>query len=258
MPQIQGAWPLRALGHSPHRFTGLFTVPVADMQVIATVRGPDGKDMQLSIVLPVGITSASSAVVLVLASLAVALFALNRMISGPTVLPKSGVLLKLISTNDGRASLSQFQIVLWTCVVAGSAIYVMVLSGSLIAITSGTLVLLGIAGAAGLLARVPPTAPNPVTANPTAPAPLPPPPPPLSRPPPRAPRWSDMVIVDTGGLSQIDVTRVQMLIFTIISAAFVGIKVATSYEIPDIPEGFLILMGISNGVYLTGRRLAAQ
>jgi hypothetical protein len=55
---------------------------------------------------------------------------------------------------------------------------------------------------------------------------------------------------------EIDVTRVQMLIFTLISAGFVMIKVLTSYEIPEIPAGYLLLMGISNGVYIAGRHLS--
>ena len=49
---------------------------------------------------------------------------------------------------------------------------------------------------------------------------------------------------------ELDVTRAQMLLFTLVTAVFVAVKVITSYEIPDIPEGFLILMGISNGVYV--------
>jgi hypothetical protein len=52
---------------------------------------------------------------------------------------------------------------------------------------------------------------------------------------------------------ELDVTRVQMLLFTLVTATFVAIKVMTSYEIPDIPDGFLILMGISNGVYVSSK-----
>ena len=47
--------------------------------------------------------------------------------------------LRLISTADGWASLSQFQIILWTFVIGAGAVYVMSLTGSLIAISSGTL-----------------------------------------------------------------------------------------------------------------------
>jgi hypothetical protein len=66
---------------------------------------------------------------------------------------------------------------------------------------------------------------------------------------PHVPRWSDLVYSE----GQIDVTRVQMLFFTVISAVFVGLKVLTSGEIPEIPSGYLVLMGISNGVYLTAK-----
>jgi hypothetical protein len=52
---------------------------------------------------------------------------------------------------------------------------------------------------------------------------------------------------------EIDVTRVQMLFFTLITATFVAVKILVSSEIPDIPQGFLLLMGISNGVYLTAK-----
>ena len=41
-----------------------------------------------------------------------------------------------------------------------------------------------------------------------------------------------------------------MLFFTLITAGFVVLKVVTGYEIPPIPDGFMTLMGISNGVYL--------
>jgi hypothetical protein len=44
-----------------------------------------------------------------------------------------------------------------------------------------------------------------------------------------------------------------MLFFTVVVALFVGLRVLTSGTIPDIPEGFLLLMGISNGVYLTSK-----
>jgi hypothetical protein len=65
----------------------------------------------------------------------------------------------------------------------------------------------------------------------------------------RHPRWSDLVMEEVQG-REVDVTRVQMLYFTLVTAVFVVMKVVTSYEIPAIPEGFLILMGISNSVYV--------
>ena len=121
-------------------------------------------------------------------------------------------------------------------------IYVMTLSGNLISISDGTLILLGIASAAALAARIP------VAGQP--------PPQPVSDAK-VTPEWSDLFIPDRN-TREIDVTRLQMLAFTLITAAFMLIKVIVDYEIPTIPPNFLVLMGISNGVYVGGRRLPSQ
>jgi hypothetical protein len=69
---------------------------------------------------------------------------------------------------------------------------------------------------------------------------------------PRIPQWSDLV-VSSDGPNEIDVTRVQMLFFTVIVALFVVLRILASDEIPTIPNEYLLLMGISNGVYLTAK-----
>ena len=66
------------------------------------------------------------------------------------------------------------------------------------------------------------------------------------------PRWSD-IVTNTDRPAEIDVTRVQMLFFTVISACFVAQKIAFSGTIPEIPPSYVTLMGISNGVYLTSK-----
>jgi hypothetical protein len=149
-----------------------------------------------------------------------------------------GVIIRIITTPDGYASLSQLQMVLWTFVVAASAVYVMVLAGELIEVTTGTLVLLGISGAVTVGSKLHDStqATNTGAASDAA-APL------------RQPRWSDLVVNDTGGHREIDISRVQMLYFTLITAGFVVMRVLTTYVIPEIPQGFQILMGISNAVY---------
>jgi hypothetical protein len=68
----------------------------------------------------------------------------------------------------------------------------------------------------------------------------------------RVPRWSDLV-TDTARGPDIDVTRVQMLLFTGVSAFFVALKILQSSTIPEIPDTYVTLMGISNGVYLTSK-----
>ena len=67
--------------------------------------------------------------------------------------------------------------------------------------------------------------------------------------PARNPEWSDLVITPSLP-GEINVTRVQMLFFTLISAGFIALQLFNSYMIPDIPDGFLLLMEMSNGVYL--------
>lgn len=247
-------------------YTGLWTVPVADARIL--IYQPDGK-IFLDVSTPVGVTRVSWGVGLAILAILLMLLALwgvcRRCEPG---VKEASPLLQIIATEKNYASLSQAQIMLWTLVVGASAIYVMTLSGSLIDISSGTLVLLGISGAATLGSKLKSNkddasgntgAANPAAASPAAPNPATPPPTPPAAPKPPMPAhpkplWSDLVInlevVGDKWISTIDVTRVQMLFFTLVTAGFVLMTVAASYEIPQIPEGFLILMGISNGVYV--------
>lgn len=232
-------WPRRIVSGTPYIFTGVFTVPVADMVVeVTTVAGP------IVVTTQVGVTSVIVAWVVVALVVALVWLIMDRITRYRRVAGHN-LLLRIISTRDGYASLSQLQIVLWTLVVGLSAIYVMTLSGNLISISDGTLVLLGIASVTALAARIP------VTGQPATPAN------PAVEPPPVTPEWSDLIMPDRT-TQEIDVTRLQMLVFTLITAAFVVIKVVVDYEIPTIPTNFLVLMGISNGVYVGGRRLPSQ
>ena len=76
------------------------------------------------------------------------------------------------------------------------------------------------------------------------------------------PRWSDLIVTesvkaDGTTTREIDVARFQMLLFTLITAAFVLMSVVTTYVIPEISTGFVTLMGISNGVYM-GSKIAQR
>jgi hypothetical protein len=72
----------------------------------------------------------------------------------------------------------------------------------------------------------------------------------------REPQFMDLVVWD--GTHEIDVTRLQMLFFTLVAAMFVAVKVVAENEIPDIPQGLLLLMGISNGVYLSSKFVSGR
>ena len=264
-------------------YTGLWTVPLADARVL--VYKPDGT-IVVDVAMTVGVTHLGWGIGVALLVVALGLLALWGVVSARTDIPKGvNPLLQIISTERNYASLSQAQILLWTLVVGGSAVFVMSLSGSLIDITGGTLVLLGISGLATLSSKLKsakdeankpqttatatpadPPAPKPADVKPTEVKPGDPVPstaapivaaagpakPPL--PAKLKPSWSDLVLnlelVDNKWVSTIDITRVQMLFFTLVTATFVLMTVVASYEIPAIPDGFLILMGISNGVYV--------
>jgi hypothetical protein len=241
LPRVPASnwWPRRIFNSGAYIFTGAYTVPVSDMVVEVTTTA--GQTVVSAT--QVGVTDVFVAVAVVVVVGALVWLTMDRIARYRGVRGRN-LLLRVISTRDGYASLSQFQIVLWTVVVGMSAIYVMTLSGNLISISDGTLILLGIASAAALAARIPSSgqqvsAPPDLTAVPVT------------------PEWSDLVIPDRS-TREIDVTRLQMLAFTLITAAFVLVKVIVDYEIPSIPANFLVLMGISNGVYVGGRRLPSQ
>ena len=314
-------------------YAGAWLVPLAEVRILVKRVGaavPDIADARTQI----GITNIWWAIAFALATVALALIVLS--IWSHKRLQRAGVqnvnwLLRLITTTKGNASLSQFQIVLWTFLVGASAVYVMALSGELIQISTGTLVLLGIAGASTVGSKLhsvnqdaaaKAAAANTVrdktaaekqaqdkaaeakaaaeqakvTAEAAAKAAaqkadadkaaaeleaklkdieakmeadkaqalqaaannaaaertnagqdvakvsaL------------RTPAWSDLVVNEVDGNREIDVTRVQMLYFTLIAAGFVAMRVLSTYVIPEIPDGFTILMGISNGVYMSAK-----
>jgi Fibronectin type III domain len=70
---------------------------------------------------------------------------------------------------------------------------------------------------------------------------------------PRVPNPGDLVVWD--GTNEISITRLQMLFFTLIAVSFVLLRVLQDNEIPKIPEGILLLMTLSNGVYLAPKFL---
>ncbi len=264
------------------RSTGLGVVPVADMRLI----GYSDAGVLFDVVRPVGVTSVRFSLLLVAISIIAAMLVLHQLsadgmstrsfIPGEKAIPKVLRLaarfmtfrwvLHLIQDGNGRASLSAFQILLWSILVAASAIYVMALSGSLINITPGTLILLGIAGAAGLITagagRSGPTdTQRPPGAQRQTDTQRPPdtqritdsaqaaqvPVRPSSDRRDAGPRWADLVRDDD---DMPEVTRLQMLFFTVVSAGFVALQVLNNYVIPDIPSGYQVLMGISNGIYV--------
>jgi hypothetical protein len=239
------------LRNPPSRFSGdgeyagLYLVPLAEVRILALGKGSgDGNPaVAADVTHVIGVTNPFWAMLLALLT-ALAAFAVLSIVCHRR-LRRFGYgdldpLLRIIATQDGYASLSQLQLMLWTFVVATSAVYVMVLSGELIEVTTGTLVLLGISGTVTVGAKLHDSAQAAKVAAAD---------PPAAPSPPRKPRWSDLIVNEADGLREIDISRVQMLYFTLVTASFVVMRVVTTYVIPEIPQGFQILMGISNAVY---------
>ncbi|HEX3486031.1 MAG TPA: hypothetical protein VHT51_13285 [Micropepsaceae bacterium] len=255
VPSLDGSplpnWFSRIFGAAPvGEYTGLTMVPLTDFRVKATTAEGD-----LDLIQPVGITSRYFAVIMAVALVSIAWIALYMFGRARCVPGGRDPVLTIIASQDGHASLSTFQIIMWSFVVGASAVYVMVLSGNLIEITEGTLVLLGISGIATLgnkmketqlqdASAAPPVIPADQIRKPAAdddcvPTAL------------RRPLWSDLIVNPES--NELEPSRVQMLFFTVIVALFVALRVLTSGKIPEIPSGYLGIMGISNGVYLTAK-----
>ena len=239
VPDRLGKAPTRLSGEG--EYAGLYLVPLAEVRILVVNRGSDGNyAVAADVSHVIGVSNPFWAVLLAVLTVFVA-FGLLSLISHRR-LKRLGLgdldpVIRIISTPEGYASLSQLQMVLWTFVVAGSAVYVMVVSGELIEVTTGTLVLLGISGAVTVATQMHDNRVIGVPPAPVAPSAQ------------RKPMWSDLIINEVNGRREIDVTRVQMLYFTVITALFVVMRVLTTYVIPEIPQGFQILMGISNAVY---------
>jgi hypothetical protein len=43
-----------------------------------------------------------------------------------------------------------------------------------------------------------------------------------------------------------------------VAAIFVVVKVVAQNEVPEIPQGLLLLMGLSNGVYLSSKFVSGR
>ncbi len=145
--------------------------------------------------------------------------------------------------HDGKASLSSFQVTIWTYLVFAITLYIFLLNGQLIDITPEILILLGISGGGAVMSRVVDSheiercstilgAHQAVQSDHKV-----------------QPAWKDLLLSD----GVIDLSRLQMLLFTLLTAIYVAITTAITYQFPEVPQGLLYLMGISNGLYLTAK-----
>jgi hypothetical protein len=224
------------------------TVPLADMYVVGS---GTAYQTTLAFVASVGISTPWLTLFVAFLSgvvvwVVLAWWVYRRNIPG-------GPFLAIISTPNGVASLSQFQILIWTFVIGIGVVYVMMLSGNLIDIPTPTLSLLGITGFALVGAKLQANAtPQHARLAPGTPPTLTPADMEVAAKTTRIPQWSDLVLSGNNGV-EVDMARLQMLVFTSITAIFTAVTLINTGSIPDLPVGELALVGISNGVYLASK-----
>ncbi len=144
LPSAPELFPARVLPGGRLWSDGFGTVPVAELRLILD----NGTDPPEAVVVHIGITNPWCALIIAMTLTGFSLLMLFRFAESRSAAGKGPI--RLITGADNMASLSALQILLWSATVAFSAIYVMCLTGNLINLTPGTLVLLGISGATTL------------------------------------------------------------------------------------------------------------
>ncbi|MGG5886200.1 hypothetical protein ACLF3G_03605 [Falsiroseomonas sp. HC035] len=145
----------------------------------------------------------------------------------------------------GYCSLSRFQVLLFTLVLAGVYAYVMARTGELPNLSNSVLTLLGVTLTGSTLARLTEGSvmqtQNRMWLFGTG----------VLDPAPRLPRWTDLVESD----GEIDVTRVQALLFSLFAAVALVVTGTGDLANFEIPDQLVTLIGISQAVYVAGRAL---
>ena len=148
----------------------------------------------------------------------------------------------------GAASLSRFQVLLFTLTVVGVYAYVFARTGYLSALSNTVLMLLGITLAGSTLAGIaegpPLSTANRVWLMATG----------ILDTRPRMPCWQDLL----GAEGEVDVTRVQALAFSVFAAVALVVNGATDLENFAIPDQLNTLIGISQAVYVAGKALPRE
>lgn len=138
---------------------------------------------------------------------------------------------RLIQQPNGRYSLSNLQVLMWSLLVLFSLTFAWVTTGELLLLSNDVLKMLGIVGGSSVLARALERMRPPET--------------------PRAEPDKKDLVADPDG--KFDLLRFQMLAFTLFSLVYSLASVLRSDGLPELPESLYWLMGISNSTYVAGK-----
>lgn len=148
---------------------------------------------------------------------------------------------------DGDPSLSLWQTFVWTVVTVWGLLYVFIVAGSLLTLTPEMMGLLGIAGTGSVLARWIATSSGSTSRQPSSTST-----PPLPTPPSQHLFWQ---MLSSNG--SFDLLKLQLFVFTTLIAMYVVGRIADAAAFPSLDVNTLLLMGVSQGVYITGKAVGA-
>jgi hypothetical protein len=137
---------------------------------------------------------------------------------------------------DHQPSLSLFQIFFWTLITVWGMTYVYLTTGNLLAMTTSMMGLLGIAGTGSVIARW--ISPDPKPADEAD----------LDVPSKPYEFWQ---ILSTNG--SFDLLKLQLFVFTLSIGVYVIWRIADTAAFPELDANTLLLLGISQGVYIGGK-----
>jgi hypothetical protein len=137
---------------------------------------------------------------------------------------------------DNQPSLSLFQIFVWTVITVWGLLYVYVVTGSLLSLTTEMMTLLGIAGTGSVLSRWISSG----GADGAAP-----------KPGDERKSISLWEMLSTDG--RFDLLKLQLLVFTLTIAVYVVWRIADTAAFPVLDVNTLLLLGVSQGVYIGGK-----
>jgi hypothetical protein len=155
----------------------------------------------------------------------------------------------IVTGDDNCYSLSRLQVYMWTVVVALGFAAVSFATGQFATIPRNLALLMGINLGAAVAATAITTGKDAAAqargAAPSAPAAS------------TAPSFVRDIFFETGVPASLDLPRAQMFLWTLVTIVTYVVlflqKFPPSTELPDVPNGMLALMGVSQGAYLGGK-----
>ncbi len=146
----------------------------------------------------------------------------------------------LFISDESEPSLSLFQVFFWTVITVWGLFYTFAVTGSLLQLTPQMLLLLGIAGTGSVFSRWIGLSRGDATSASG-----------ISSEVNDDQTFRFWTILNTRG--QFDLMKLQLLIFTLLLGVYVVCRIAESAAFPVLDANTLLLLGISQGVYIGGK-----